>query len=92
MKKIHFILLLAFAMIAASCGTSRTVPVTGRKQSLMVSDAEMLSLSTTEYNKYMKTAKASTNKKNTEMVKRVGQRLATAVETYTEKQRYGRVN
>lgn len=48
----------------------------------MISDEQVLSLSTQEYSKYMKGAKVSTNKAKTEMVKRVGQRLATAVETY----------
>lgn len=79
--KTLFSLLLA-ALLMSSCGTSRTVPVTGRKQNLMISDEQVLSLSTQEYSKYMKGAKVSTNKAKTEMVKRVGQRLATAVETY----------
>ena len=70
------------AVLLVSCGTTKTVPITGRKQNLMVSDGEMLSLSTQQYTEYMKTAKASTNATNTAMVKRVGQRLATAVETY----------
>lgn len=65
-----------------ACGTTYTVPVTGRKHRLMVDDQQVLSLSTQEYTKYMQTAKASTNAENTAMVKRVGQRLATAVETY----------
>ena len=69
-------------VLFASCGTTRTVPLTGRKQNLMVSDAEVLSLSNQQYAEYMKTAKASTNATNTAMVKRVGQKLATAVETY----------
>ena len=64
------------------CGTTKTVPITGRKQNLVVSDGEMLSLSSQQYSDYMKTAKPSTNAANTAMVKRVGQRLATAVETY----------
>ena len=42
----------------------------------------MLSLSNQEYTNYMKSAKVSTNSANTAMVKRVGQRLATAVEKY----------
>jgi predicted Zn-dependent protease len=42
----------------------------------------MLSLSTQQYGEYMKKAKPSTNQANTAMVKRVGQRLANAVETY----------
>lgn len=83
MKRFKFYLLgLVTAIIVSSCGTSRTVPITGRKQSLMVSDAEVLSLSTQEYNKYMQSAKKSTNAANTAMVQRVGQNLANAVTTF----------
>jgi len=70
------------AALLVSCGTTSTVPITGRKQNLMVSDQQILSLSNHQYTEYMKTAKPSTNKKNTEMVKRVGQKLATAVTNY----------
>ena len=66
----------------AACGTTSTVPVTGRKHTLLVSDAQVLSLSNQEYSKFMKTAKVSTDATKTAMVKRVGQRLASAVETY----------
>ena len=82
MRKIKF---LAFALIATllvGCGTTRTVPITGRKQNILVSDEQVLSLSNQEYTNYMKSAKVSTNSANTAMVKRVGQRLATAVEKY----------
>lgn len=65
-----------------ACGTTRTVPITGRKQNLLVTDEQILSLSNQEYANYMKTAKLSTNAANTQMVKRVGQRLASAVEQY----------
>ena len=82
MKTLKYFLMSMVAAILVSCGTTKTVPVTGRKQTLMVSDGEMLSLSTQQYTEYMKTAKPSTNATNTAMVKRVGQRLATAVETY----------
>lgn len=75
-------LLLALVMVLASCGTTRTVPITGRKQSLMVSDEQVLALSQQEYTKYMSTAKKSADTKNTAMVQRVGQKLATAVENY----------
>ncbi len=70
------------AAILIGCGTTSTVPITGRKQNLMVSDQQILSLSNQEYQKYMKTAKPSTNKQNTEMVKRVGRKLANAVTNY----------
>lgn len=82
MKKIRIILLWAVVAILASCGTTSTVPVTGRKQNILVSDEQVLSLSNKEYTNYMSTAKKSTDAANTEMVKRVGQRLATAVESY----------
>ena len=70
------------AAIVMSCGTTRTVPITGRKQNILVSDEQVLSLSNKEYTDYMKSAKLSTNSANTAMVKRVGQRLASAVEAY----------
>ncbi len=82
MKKVRLLLLSALAAVLVGCGTTSTVPITGRKQTLMVSDQQVLSLSNQQYSEYMKTAKPSTNKANTEMVKRVGQRLANAVENY----------
>jgi len=69
MKKVSsMLLILAVSLVMAACGTTQTVPVTGRKHSLLVSDAQVLSLSKEEYSKYMR--------------KRVGRRLATAVEAY----------
>lgn len=82
MRKVKFMLMALVAAIVMSCGTTRTVPITGRKQNILVSDEQMLSLSNKEYSDYMKSAKLSTNSANTAMVKRVGQRLATAVEKY----------
>ena len=77
----YFLMSLVAAMLV-SCGTTKTVPITGRQQTLMVSDEQVLNLSFQEYSNYMKTAKPSTNTTNTEMVKRVGQRIAKAVESY----------
>ena len=70
------------AAVMIGCGTTKTVPITGRQQSLLVSDGEVLSLSTQQYQEFMKSAKLSTNSANTAMVKRVGERLATAVTSY----------
>ena len=70
------------AALLVSCGTTKTVPITGRQQSLMVSDDQVLSLSFQQYSEYMQSAKPSTNSTNTAMVKRVGQRIASAVESY----------
>ena len=79
MKTVRLLLLSVVAAIVTSCGTTSTVPITGRKQSIIVSDEQVLSLSNQEYQQYMQTAKKSTNAANTAMVQRVGQRLATAV-------------
>ena len=82
MRSFKTILLSVAAALLLSCGTTKTVPITGRQQSLMVSDGDVLSLSTQQYQEFMKTAKLSTNAANTNMVKRVGQNLATAVTNY----------
>ena len=82
MKKVKLVILSAVVAILASCGTSSTVPITGRKQNILVSDEQVLSLSNQQYQEYMKTAKASTNATNTAMVKRVGQNIANAVVSY----------
>lgn len=81
-KAIRFILVWAVAAILVSCGTTSTVPLTGRKQRLLVSDEQVMSLSNQEYTNYMKSARLSTNAANTAMVKRAGQKLADAVVTY----------
>ncbi len=82
MKSVRFLLLWVVAALMVSCGTTSTVPITGRQRTLMVSDEQVLSLSNQQYGEFMKTAKPSTNAANTAMVKRVGQRLANAVVTY----------
>lgn len=82
MKSTKFLIIAVVALLLAACGTTRTVPITGRKQNILVSDEQIMSLSNQEYTKYMQSAKLSTDKKNAEMVKRVGRNLATAVQTY----------
>jgi predicted Zn-dependent protease len=82
MKNLKVFLISVVAAVFVSCGTTNTVPITGRQQTLMVSDGEVLSLSTQQYQEFMKTAKLSTNQTNTAMVKRVGQNLANAVVNY----------
>ena len=82
MKPVRILLLSVVAAILTSCGTTSTVPITGRKQNLIVSDEQVLSLSNQQYEEYMKTAKKSTNAANTAMVQRVGQNLANAVVSY----------
>ena len=82
MKSLKVILISVVAAVFVSCGTTNTVPITGRQQTLMVSDGEVLSLSTQQYQEFMKSAKLSTDATKTAMVKRVGQNLANAVVNY----------
>ena len=49
MKKISNLLMLVVAIVLVSCGTTSTVPITGRKQHLLVSDEQVLSLSNQQY-------------------------------------------
>ena len=85
MNKFRTILIsLLTALAFSSCGTTSTVPITGRKQNILVSDEQVLSLSNQQYQQYMKAAKVSTNATNTAMVKRVGQKLANAVVSYLQ--------
>ncbi len=82
MKRISFIrlgALLSALIILASCGS---VPVTGRKQVLLVSDQEVNQAGLTQYNEYMATATLSSDAKSTEMVKSAGLKLAEATEKY----------
>ena len=44
-KKSILFLLMLVVLLVSSCGTSSTVPITGRKQNILVSDEQILSLS-----------------------------------------------
>lgn len=78
MKKYLFMLLTA-AWLLSGCSS---VPITGRQQLNLVSDADILSSSLTEYKNYMGKATISGNKTESATVTRVGRRIATATETY----------
>ncbi len=66
-------------LLLAGCSS---VPLTGRKQVLLVSDQEVLTSSLTQYNDYMKTAPLSTDAKKSAMVTRVRQKIAAATAAY----------
>lgn len=59
-----------------------TVPLTGRKQLSLVNESEVMALSLSQYDQFIKTNKISTNKTETERIRRVGGKIATAVEKY----------
>ncbi|MEI7525591.1 MAG: M48 family metallopeptidase [Mariniphaga sp.] len=76
LNRSHLILILFTLMGCA------TVPLTGRRQLSLVPESEVISLSLTEYDKFIKSNKLSTDKNKMALVKRVGERISKAVEAY----------
>ena len=63
-----------------------TVPVTGRKSLNILPDSELLSMSLEQYNDVLKKSKLSNDPAKVHMVRRVGERIASATEQFfTEK-------
>lgn len=83
-----FLLMSVVFATLASCGTTSTVPLTGRKHRISMTDGELLTLSQTQYSKFMASVKKSSDVKNTQMVARVGRKLANAVENYLRNNGY----
>ena len=76
-KKIISFFVAAVMMVACT-----TVPITGRRQLNLVSDAEMQQQSYAAYRQFLSENKLSRDPQATAMVKRVGQRIQRAVEQY----------
>ncbi|RKD88213.1 M48 family metallopeptidase [Mangrovibacterium diazotrophicum] len=79
-------LLVAAALFLHSC---QSVPLTGRSQLSLIPESDMVSMSLTNYDEFLKENKLSTNKQQTEMVKRVGAKMAAAVEKYLRDNGFG---
>ena len=77
----------AAALLAVSCGV---VSFTGRRQILLFSDSEITALSDESYSEFMSSASISTNTSATRMLKEVGTRMTTALETYMRS--HGQIN
>ncbi|MCX6566644.1 MAG: M48 family metallopeptidase [Candidatus Aminicenantes bacterium] len=78
-QRAGFFVLLTAVLLFQSCSL---VPLTGRRQLSLVSDADMLSTSFVQYGQFMKENKLSPNAAQTNMVKQVGRRIQNAVTTY----------
>jgi predicted Zn-dependent protease len=74
---IGFTIVLSLVVFACS-----TVPITGRKQLSLIPASQMLSMSYSEYDGFLKSNKLSTNQEQIQLVKKVGGRIQKAVETY----------
>ena len=81
MKRLKRVLvvLLGFSMIFQAC---TVVPLTGRRQLSLVPESEMISMSFTSYNEFMKENPVSADKKNSDMVTEVGSNISKAVIQY----------
>ncbi len=81
MKKNYVVscIILVLSLVLYTCST---VPITGRKQLNLIPDNEMLSLSFKQYDQFLNENKESTNQEETALVKKVGGRIADAVERY----------
>ena len=73
-----FALVLA-AIIIYAC---TTVPLTGRQQLKLIPSSDMMAMSYQQYDQFLQENKKSTNQQQTAMVRRCGQRIQKAVETY----------
>ena len=75
----------ALVLVCAAAGCT-TAPITGRKQVKLVSDTAMIAESTGSYREVIAEGPLSTNRQQTEQLRRVGQRIAAAVEAYFREQ------
>ncbi|MFD1186765.1 M48 family metallopeptidase [Pontibacter rugosus] len=73
---------VAFTVAVVMMVGCTTVPITGRRQLSLVSEAEMQQQSYAAYNQVISESKISRDAQATAMVKRVGQRIQGAVEQY----------
>jgi len=87
MKKVIMVMLsLAFAVTACE-----KVPLTGRRQLIVVPNNEMLSMSFTQYKAFLDTSRVvPTSSGDAEMVSRVGNKIRQAVESYMNSNGYAK--
>lgn len=80
-----FAALLIALTVLNSCST---VPLTGRSQLNMIPSSEMLAMSFQQYDQFLNENNTSQDLSNSEMVKRVGQKIRVAVEQYLHQNGY----
>jgi len=87
MKKYGSFLIVTVAILmqfaAHSC---RTVPVSGRRQVALLPESMLVNMSLTSYNDFLANHNFSTDPVQTQMIKNVGTRIASAVEDYLRDQ------
>lgn len=86
MKRIVFILTIIVSTLAGSWffSSCSTVPITGRQQFNMIPESQLVAMSMTNYDQFLSENKISDDRQKTDMVKRVGNKIAVAVGEYLE--------
>lgn len=77
----YFIIGIVLVLLGCS-----TVPKTGRSQLELVPDGQMVSLGQSSYKEFLSQNKLSSDAEKTAMVKRVSQKIASAVEQYLKQE------
>ncbi|NCD68527.1 M48 family metallopeptidase [Mucilaginibacter agri] len=87
MRRFNFLGAMAIAIVLFSCST---VPLTGRKQLNVVSDAEVNQSAATSYSQLLSDPKTKVIKgtSDAQRVQRVGNQLATAIQNYLQQNGY----
>lgn len=83
-KKIQQTLVVLFTLMSFLFAMCSTNPVTGRKQLTLIPAGEMLSMSYSQYDQFLKENKKSTDKEATAMIQRVGTKIQRAVEQFAQ--------
>jgi predicted Zn-dependent protease len=76
---LYILIVLSLSFLFTSCST---VPITGRRQLDLIPDNQMLSMSFSQYDQFIKSNKESTNQQDINLVNRVGKRISGAVKKY----------
>jgi predicted Zn-dependent protease len=79
-------LFLITGLVIIAC---QRVPLTGRKQLIMVTSAEILPLSANQYSETLSKSQVVRSGRDYQMIVRVGNRLRVAVENYLNSNNYG---
>ena len=80
-------LLIALSCVTVMASCSKNA-ITGRNQLALLSEAELQQMAAQEYRQFLSQSQvvSSTNNKDAEMVRRVGQRITSAITNYYKKQ------
>ncbi|MDF9797685.1 putative Zn-dependent protease [Catalinimonas alkaloidigena] len=83
----------SFLLIIALVFSCQKVPLTGRQQFTPLPESQILSMSFQNYNQVLESSKLSNDQEEVQMIRRVGEKLASSVENYfRENNQAGRID